>query len=283
MTDQREIKDYTDTLQKIFNDMTITHKYKILGSASLKAIRYASDFDINEDIDGYDFKTLARKFKHIFKNAYIEPYLYITDFKAGVDDDNEPLRWSYDDIMRGRKGNITLEEALKMDAVVKLDMIAIVDNRICELSNNFFIKQKRPDPKKSLRDDIKELKLENNYFKALKRVFSLREVEKKSNKKLIDYFNTDVGLANKVKSDIISLIALLEQSFKPVSMKLVRHNIQIIKYELSGVSALNISAVFDGMMRLSKGKLLDKLYSVQADILELVNEDAKQHYAKLSR
>jgi hypothetical protein len=268
----RKLSDYTDVLQKLFDDMSVNHKYKIVGSANLKAIRFSSDYDLNEQIQP-DYKKLASKFVYIFKNAMDDEFLYIVDFKCGGTE-TEPMRWTYNDIMSGTKNGITLENALKMDATIKLDMIAIIDNRAIELSNNFYFKKDK-NIKASLRKDIKELKSEGNYFKALKREFSLNQLTKKSNVKLIKYFNSDVGLSNKVKSDLLTLISLLEQKFKPISLKIIKHNIQLIKYELSGVSALNISKVFDDMMSLNKNKLLKKLTLVAKDMLEIVNDDAK--------
>jgi hypothetical protein len=268
----RKLSDYTNVLQKLFSDMSVAHKYKIVGSANLKAIRFSSDYDLNEQISP-DYKKLADKFKYIFKNAMDDPLLFIVDFKCGGTE-TEPMRWTYADIMTGTKNGISLEDALKMDATIKLDMIAIIDNKAIELSNNFYFKKDK-NIKQSLRKDIKELKKEGNYFKALKRRFSLNQLTKKSNVKLTKYFNSDVGLANKCKSDLLTLISLMEQNFKPIPLKIIKHNIQIIKYELSAVSALNISKVFDDLMPLNKNKLLKKLTLVANDILEIVNDDAK--------
>ena len=44
------------------------------------------------------------------------PNIYITDFKNGVDNKNEPIRWSYDDIMNKKDEFI---KALKQKSKIK--------------------------------------------------------------------------------------------------------------------------------------------------------------------
>lgn len=276
----RQLNDYTQELQETFKDISPQEKYKIIGSANLKALRYPSDYDLNEDISKLKHEQFAQKIKQIFVKAMKDENLYITDFKCGVEKNETPIRWSYAEVVKGKsKSGISIIEALKQRETTKLDMIAIIDNQVTELSNNFiFDKPAKPaDIKSSLKKDIKEKKAEGKYFKALKREFSLRAIEGKSNSKLLNYFNGDTGLANKCRSDLDTLIVLLEQKFRPVPLSLVKSNIQLIKYELSGSSQLDISEVFDRMMTIkTPASLIKRLKAVSKDISEMVDEDAKQ-------
>ena len=276
----RQLNDYTQELQETFKDISPQEKYKIIGSANLKALRYPSDYDLNEDVRQLTHAQFAKKIKQIFVKAMKDENLYITDFKCGVEKNKTPIRWSYAEIAKGKsRSGVSILEALKQRETTKLDMIAIIDNQVTELSNNFiFEKQATPaDIKKSLKLEIKEKKAEGKYFKALKRVFSLRTIEGKSNSNLLDYFNGDTGLANKCRSDLDTLVVLLEQKFRPVPLKLVKSNIQLIKYELSGSSQLDISEVFDRMMTLkTPASLIKRLKAVSKDISEMVDDDAKR-------
>ena len=273
----RTKQDYTNALQKVFEEVSFS-KYKIIGSANLKAIRYPSDYDVNDDVSINRIDAFIKRLKWIFNNAKRDPDYFITDFKAGKIGD-EPIRWKFADIMKGTKSGVSLKEALKMDATIKLDLVILVDNKVTEVTTNFFIGKAPPG---SLKENIRELVDEGEWFKALKRTFSLNETRGKSNKKLLAYFNSDVGLLNKVKSDILTLISLLEQTFKKVDIDIIRHNIQLIKYELSGIAEINISSMFDEMMRLDKKTLIKKLQKVAYDILEEVNLDARKSFKKLT-
>ena len=181
--------------------------------------------------------------------------------------------------MKGTKGGVSLKDALKMDATIKLDFVILVDNKVTEVTTNFFIGKSPPG---SLKEDIHELVDEGSWFKALKRTFSLKESQGKSTKKLIAYFNSDVGLLNKVKSDILTLISLLDQKFKKVNIDIIKHNIQLIKYELSGIAEINISSLFDEMMKLDKTALIKKLQNVADTILEEVNAESQKMFQKLN-
>lgn len=273
----RTKQDYTNALQKVFEEVSFS-KYKIIGSANLKAIRYPSDYDVNDDISINRIDAFIKRLKWIYNNAKRDPDYFITDFKAGKIGD-EPIRWTFADIMKGTKSGVSLKDALKMDATIKLDFVILVDNKITEVTTNFFIGKAPPG---SLKENIRELVDEGEWFKALKRVFSLKETQGKSTKKLIAYFNSDVGLLNKVKSDILTLISLLGQTFKKVNIDIIRHNIQLIKYELSGIAEINISSLFDEMMTLDKKTLIKKLQNVADAILEEVNLDARKHFKKLT-
>lgn len=277
---ERQPKDYTNALQKVFRELSYT-KYKIIGSANLKAIRYPSDFDLNEEVKPKNISDFISRLKWIFTNAKSDKDFFITDFKAG-EIQNEPIRWTMKDIMKGEKSGVELSDALLQDATVKLDAIILVDNKITEISTNFFINKKSGDVSE-LKKDLKELINEGMFFKALKRVFSIRKAKGLSVRRLEKYFNSDVGLANKAKSDLLTLVNLMEQKFRPVSLDIIRHNIQLIKYELSGVSKFNISSVFDEVTKMSdRNEIIRRLNQIADDILEIVNDDAERHFSALS-
>jgi len=283
----RNQQDFTQDLQKAFSFLTINNKYKMIGSSVLKARRYAGDFDINEDI-GSDYNQIAKRFKDIFRHGKQDDDVFITDFKCGVDANGRALRWTYGEVMKGKKNGILFIDALRQKELVKLDTIFIIDNKINEITNNYLFRDSLPtssDIKLSLQNEIREKIKAGEYFKAIKRIFSLNSLFRNKSKdqdKLINYFNSDVGLLNKVRSDIDLLVVLIENKFKPVELELIRKNIQMIKYELSAVIGIHLSAVFDKISLISnKTALVKELMKISGEISELVDDDAKLFLQKL--
>ena len=105
------------------------------------------------------------------------------------------LRWKPNEILRGvktlRNGEkYTLKEALGDKTLFKLDVIAYIDEKYTEFSiiydvrlNNHRLNYTPIDTKKTLKNDIVLYKKTENYFKLLKRVFSLYNYEIKYDKK----------------------------------------------------------------------------------------------------
>ena len=58
--DKRNINDFTDTLQDVFNFISISKNTKIIGSANIKVINFISDHDLNDNIskDEVNFTTI---------------------------------------------------------------------------------------------------------------------------------------------------------------------------------------------------------------------------------
>lgn len=172
----------------------------MIGSNSIRNILYANDYDINADVGITDsvavLHSIHKEFLSMFKKAHASPDYYILDFKCGVHE-GEPIRWSYQDMLHGsvkRGGNvITFEECLLMDDnVIKLDLCYLHNEVFTDINcmyNLFIVKNKQELKKRkeeeeekvghSLRQEITKLEHDREYFKALKRYFSLGLIEGK--------------------------------------------------------------------------------------------------------
>ena len=131
--------DYDNELTKVFNLMSIKGKYNIVGSASLKGIKYSADYDLNElnHIKGPDASSkIYEIFKHKFQLAKSNPNIYITDFKCGNDANNESLKWSYNDLMNNKHKFI---EALKTKSMIKLDIVYLLNGIYVEITEVYFL------------------------------------------------------------------------------------------------------------------------------------------------
>lgn len=265
--DYKTKNDYNDDLKKVFNLLTITGHYKVIGSASLKKIKYVSDYDLEEDINkSSDSITIETRIYNLFKNKFIiaknDPHIFITDFKCGIDKSSgEPLRWDYDAMMRGTNKNIKFQDTLTQKSTIKLDIIKLINGVFTEFSENYYFKlgsKKNYDNTmtnkklilKSIQDDAHDLLKDNNPFKALKRSFAYKLMKdpKKFNDELnlmIEFFNSDTGLLYKSKGDMDILLLILDNKFRKPNIEDIKTNLLLIKNNLKSLVNNKILKLFD--------------------------------------
>ena len=280
----RNKNDYTDELNKNFNLISITKNYKIIGSSVNKLIEYHSDYDLNEYIESKKYEKIYNRFKIIFKKAKLDKNVFITDFKCG-EINNEPIRWSYDDIIKGYKDNVSFIEALKNPKVCKLDIIVLIDNKLTEITNNyFFIKDEEPIHVKmeSLKNDYEKLINEGNYMKALKRLYSINKITNKANKLnkvILQILNSDLGLLSKCRSDLDIVLLYIDNKWRPYDVNVVLHNLQLIKYELSGViMENNFSSKIDNIK--NNDNLINSIKNIRDIIYNYINNEIFKEFFK---
>jgi hypothetical protein len=258
----KRIAEFSKKVQDVFNLMSISRKYKIVGSGALQDIKYIADYDLNEVFKDEisDKKSLLDEIYKVFRTKFIQaktdPNLYITDFKCGEDSDGEPLRWSYEDIIRSYKrladGRIIhFKDCILMKATMKLDIIAYIDGYLVEFSDNYFLKLgddanffphdvQTDHILNSLKHDYAfNMQSADNPFKALKRAFSywrLKGEGKNEDKidRLTDFFNSETGLLYKLRSNLGTIETLLDQDFKKPKMEQIRTNLGRILELLRG-------------------------------------------------
>jgi hypothetical protein len=258
----KRITEFSKKVQDVFNLLSVSRKYKIVGSGALQDIKYSADYDLNELFKDEisDKKSLLDELYTVFRNKFIkaklDPNLYITDFKCGEDSDGEPLRWSYEDMIRSYKrmanGRIIhFKDCLLMKAVMKLDIIAYIDGYFVEFSDNYFLKLgndanffphdiSQDHILNSLKHDYAfQIQSAGNVFKALKRAFSYYRLQgegKNADKleSLTDFFNSETGLMYKLRSNLDTILTLLDQDFKKPKMEQIRTNLKRIIEMLKG-------------------------------------------------
>ncbi len=144
------------------------------------------------------------------------------------------LRWKPQDILNGciiyRNKKIFFKDALQSPSLFKLDVIALImsDMRFIEFNiiydirvNNIRQNSKRINPEITLKNDILYYKEKQDYFKMLKRYFSLvnykikyKKQDSKENqqiyKTIFDILNSELGILYQVTQDIETIIILLE-------------------------------------------------------------------------
>ena len=212
--------DYHQDVEKIFNLLSIDGEYKLIGSANDEKQLYYSDYDLQENWQGKNTEATIHKLLKIFQDKFKEAKklkdVWITDFKCGELDD-EPIRWNYNTIMKGkqkiREREVSFEDCLLMKSTIKMDILALIGGLFHEFSENYYIKigthtnypkLTTKDIIDSLTQDMNEKRQEGNYFKALKRKYQILKLTphtQKAQAKLRELFNSPIGLLNSYVSD----------------------------------------------------------------------------------
>jgi hypothetical protein len=134
------------------------------------------------------------------------------------------LRWTPREVLKGElhlrdNRTITLREAISLPAVVKLDVVAYVqDNKYTEFSNiySFVVNGKPLNDMDATEDDIRQSLLYyvsvGKWFKVAKRMFSIAKLEERNAvlERLQPVLNGDLGRLYSIISDMDTLLYLME-------------------------------------------------------------------------
>ena len=126
---------------------------------------------------------------------------------------------------------------------IKLDYIVRVDYRFIELSIIYSFSPLSNKEKfiKSIYEDIKELLKEHQYYKVLKRFFSILVKQPKSisrDNKLIlltKFFNSDIGKLYAKTNSLKAIQSLLEVYKDPITLKKVKINLNDLRMSLNDI------------------------------------------------
>lgn len=275
---KHQLNNYNNNLINTFNKISIGQKFKIIGSSALKNNRYFNDYDIDDYFQGNKpaLTKITTHFKNLFKNSYKNPDGWIIDLKVGIDpnynedEDGYKLRWTKKDINNGYKilkdgQKKYFKDCILDKSMFKLDYILLLNGQFVEISEKYIIKignennivQSR-DIKEELKNEIKKYKSENK-FKALKREFSLLQLEGKNQKKIKmyeDIFNSDLAYMNNIINQLKTISLMLEQDFRKVDLNDIYNNLQILKQNLSFFNTKKLSDDIDSLCNIKNKKTL---------------------------
>jgi hypothetical protein len=195
------------------------------------------------------------------------------------------VKRGYIELIDGTKR--TLETCLSDKTTTKIDLIVKVGNQFAEISENYYIKvgNKANYSKVPTKTEIeRDLEADIHYyskidsFKSLKRLFSLLKVEggnKDKLDKLIDFFNSNVGYLNKIKSELGILETLLEQPRKP-EWKDVVSNLQFIKEQISQIYKVPLTdKVFKEIDNINEKNVLSTIRTLKDYFQQKINNQSK--------
>jgi hypothetical protein len=297
----QDMENFPEQLQDVFHFLSISTNYSLIGSSSWKNTMYNNDFDLNELYESKDTNHILDRiyemFKQKFQTAMKDPDFYLIDFKCGEDNKKEPIRWTYDDIIKGKVGKYTFQQCLLVNATMKLDLIYMFNGLATEVTENYFLKignkanftkimLNKDENRKTLVESYNECVHDKMYFKALKRLFSIQALEKKPSQKLLDLFNSELGLLYKCICSLGCVVLLLEQTFKEVPTKSIIDNIQIIKYNASKIVdiGVNVTKDLDKICTLkSKSAMVKQIEQVCKNLNIILNKHASKYLIKIDK
>lgn len=280
----KEMNQNSNDLLDIFDKLSLTKNYNIVGSYNVDGVYFPSDIDLNEKIrikNENNISQILKKLKTLFLEIKNNNNIFFIDFKNGIDDRGESLHWTLDEILDtkkkyGKNKSKFFDDAL-LEGTVKLDIIYRLNyGDFIEISMIYMINSEKINIIQELKNDIDEYLHNGRQFKALKRCFSLYSIENKQMKlyTLIKLFNSDLGLINKVISEITIYIQLLELYPSDVPLEEIFFSIQNgIKYFLSCIFRIKIKNII-----FRKLDMICTLNNVNKTIneLEKVNEYFKK-------
>jgi hypothetical protein len=276
-------KQYNNNIKKIVKLMSMESKVNIVGSAKIKRNIYYSDYDSFSTVKGKNENMIYNHFKSVFEIIRNSENTIITDFKLGENAKGEPLRWTYEEIKRKENNGITFDDAIKQKSIIKMDIVTLQNGRFIEISEvyNIYIDGESNSDysieniRKELIDDMNEQIKEGNIMKALKRKYSLLNLDNKDKmirEKLIDYFNSPIGLLNRCKSDLETLLIVIESPKFDIDE--IRNSLQMLKEIISAFPVEN------NLEEISKLKTKDKMkvpiYKQILRLKEFINKHAQK-------
>lgn len=304
--EKRTIQSFSKSIQNTAKFMSISRKINLVGSASLKSILYYHDFDLNEIFNDKIKKKKEEHYPiHILKlyrkkyhEAYENPNTYITDFKCGLDPNGEALHWKKEDIYNGYiinslKQKVQFVDAIFQKGIMKIDVIEILeDDLLGEFSDVVLIKigDKRnffPFENSNefvlnnlLKDYDSYQYVEHNYYKSLKRIFSFylnksKIKHKKTLVLLLDFFNSNIGKLNKVKTNLITIQMLINNNFKKPNINIIKINIKHCIFMLNELKIYDVKNELQKCLQMNSIQTINEtLENVIERIYGIVNEKA---------
>jgi soluble P-type ATPase len=209
------------------------------------------------------------------------------------------VRWKQSEILRGyailRDGRrYTLEEAIQSDALTKLDVYSFIVGRYVEFSfiYDFYNKKHWLNPLKlnitqSLKNSLIYYERSGNFFKALKRRYSLAKLSnrKKVLKELTPILNSDLGIANQIINDIDTLIDMIDLGIRP-NKKLLDVEIDNFINRLANVYSLKdymskenvvLDYINDALHTNNYATIVKELTKAKDVLQEALNRESKKY------
>jgi len=280
----------------IFKLLTITGRYKVIGSATVPHLLYVSDFDLQEFFSKAKVKDYPDKILELFREKYkvalANPDIFIIDFKCG-EHEREPIRWDKKTIADGYqmigKKKYTFQKCILQKSTIKMDIIAFIDDDATEYSENYYFQLNgfssycsltKDEVLYSIKEDILDFYQEGNLFKALKRIFAfIRLRDGREDKALIKFFNSQTGLINSIKNELEIVKTVLENNFKPVSVGRITKNLGLIQKQLLKVKEENLrdKAIeeIEEIKGLSQAKQIGRIHEITVYLQRRIVKDAR--------
>jgi hypothetical protein len=297
-----ERHEYEKGLRQIFNLLTIRGDYQVIGSGAIEEIKYGSDYDLQEFVKEGDYQKstnhLLEMFRKKFAMAEADRDVFILDFKVGVDDEGNPIRWDKKSIKAGYKKvdgrKVTFQECLLMKSTIKMDITALIDGVFIEFSDNYYltlrdfntftaVAKSHEDILYSLQHEAQTKYNHGDYWKASKRIFAFMKSKGghiPQIKQLVNFFNTDTGRLSKNRSELDIIALVVDNKFrKPKKVDVVR-NLRLVEMDIAKLHGYKIKDLHEKMNAICKitnvVKMKEPIEELSAYLKAEVNKTTKE-------
>jgi hypothetical protein len=171
--DKKELTEFNDQLIIIFKSLKFKDRpLEVKGSGSLRSQEYVGDYDLFTLINGVSARDSYDEFYRILNEITNHENCYFIEMKI-QSLAKQKLRFYPKDKFNFKQFNKHFNKQLDF---IKIDIIARIHNIFVEISCIYKFNETTMTSeqyKHEINDDIKEYIKDNNYFKVLKRCFSL--------------------------------------------------------------------------------------------------------------
>lgn len=296
MSNKRTINDFNKPIKKIINLLKVHGTQTILGTGSDKLMDYISDIDLEEFIkckdDNKVYKEILKIFQEKYKKAEQDNNIYITDFKCGKLQGGIPIRWDKESIKNGyqyiENKKIYFVNCLKQSSTIKMDIIAFINGKFTEFSENYYFnfdkyitfdELTKHDLNVSLLRNYKKYIKEGKPFKALKRLYSYQKLNNKVDKRIIKFLNSKNGKLNKLAGDLKIILDVINSRF--ADEKKIKLNLKLIGDELPPAKKVYKNKINQIINIEDKQLLNEEINELIVNIENLIKEDTINFINKL--
>ncbi len=235
--------DLNDKIKHVLFSLQYKHNpIKLVGSAAIKSQRYYGDFDCMSAVNKKDSaKEMFDEFNDIIARIKKDPDLYFIELKIQTTD--KKFKYHKDDKLDLK----TIQDNLKDINFFKIDLSMWFDYHFSDVSiiyQLFGDELTKDSLGVGIRDEIKELTDDGQYYKVLKRKFLIYRINGDDTKlkALTKIFNSELGLKYKVASNIEALELVLTYYHDPHTKERVRINLKMLHLEHYSLSNLDKEA-----------------------------------------
>ena len=218
-----ELRPISQDLYGLINRMKFRgNKIDILGSASMKSQQNAGDVDLFSQIKG-DFSP-SDIYEEILRIIDVVPKTFYFIEAKLQDVDGEKLKYYKPQVLEMNKRQFIRFLTRGKLGFIKLDFVVRENYIFKELSIIYNFDNRDEEHLKNLLEDKEQFIKEGQYYKALKRHFSIAKLkgDKKTLLRLTRYFNSEIGKQYKTLSNLKAIKLLREKYKDPNTLELIK-------------------------------------------------------------